>query len=324
MKLSVGSSRGCVSSQTTRKYCVSVLTGEDADDLTVLVNSMKRAFLKTFVDDDRRAKRSRLAELDKSCQEIQKDLQKSRRELQAAGAKVESDLLDGGRLEEFQKHLSRAEVELVAARVRLANLEERPPQAEATNPDPDVVDAQIEKLANKDRKLRELLAEADKLLAYIRNLERISSRPANLPEYKDAVADHQALLQAMARRKRSLRPELERIVRESGEEKLPVENPLEGARREVALYDAQVKELTRRVHEQVNVRTVVDEGHRKLAARRAETAEQKTLEVERLQKVAQITFAEAETIQAELNGPVAAVAMEDAELAERLPLDETK
>jgi Mrp family chromosome partitioning ATPase len=69
---------------------------------------------------------------------------------------------------------------------------------------------------------------------------------------------------------------------------------------------------------------VIEEGRRKLAARRAETMEQKTQEVERLQKIARVTFAEAEAIRAELNGPVAAVALEDAEVAERLPVDESK
>jgi polysaccharide biosynthesis transport protein len=299
------------------------LTGEDADDLPAMVNGVKKAFLKTYVEDDRRAKRSRLAEMDKSYKEILKELVKSRKELQATGARAESDLLDGGRLEEFQKELSRAEIELVAARVKLASLQENPPK-EAEKADIEITDAQIEKLANKDRKLRDLQAQADKLLAYIRNLERISSKPATLPEYKDAVADHQSLLQAIARRKRSLRPELEKLIRESTEEKLPVENPLEVAKREVALYEAQVKELSKRVHEQVSARSVINEGRQKLALRRAELAEQKTQEVERLQKTADTTFAEAEAIRKELNGPVAAVALEDAELAERLPLDETK
>ena len=300
------------------------LTGEDADDLPTLVNGVKKAFLKTYVEDDRRAKRSRLAEMDKSYKEVQKELIKSRKELQSATvSKVDGDLLDGGRLEEFQKQLSRAEVELVAARVRLTSLQENPPK-ESEKADVEITDAQIEKLASKDRKLRDLQAQADKLLASIRNLEHLSSMPAKLPEYKDAIADHQVLLQAIARRKRSLRPELERIIRDSVEEKLPVESPLEVARREVALYDAQVRELGKSVHEQVNARSVISEGRQRLAVRRAELVEQKNQEVERLQKTSDTTFAEAEAIRKELNGAVAAVALEDAEFAERLPLDETK
>ena len=300
------------------------LTGENADDLPALVNGVKKAFLKTYVEDDRRAKRSRLAEMDKSYKEIQKELVKSRKELHAATvSKVDGDLLDGGRFEEFQKQLSRAEVELVAARVRLNSLLENPPK-EAEKADVEITDAQIEKLASKDRKLRDLQAQADKLLASIRNLERLSSKPASLPDYKDAVADHQALLQAIARRKRSLRPELERIIRDSVEEKPMVENPLDIAKREVALYEAQVKELGKRVHEQVDAHAVISEGRQKLAVRRAEQVEKKTQEVERLQKTSDTTFAEAEAIRKELNGAVAAVAMEDADIAERLPLDETK
>ena len=50
-----------------------------------LVNAAKKAFLKSYVEDDRRAKRSRLAELDKSYKErLKKELAKSRKELQAA------------------------------------------------------------------------------------------------------------------------------------------------------------------------------------------------------------------------------------------------
>lgn len=302
-----------------------VLTGAAAEELPVLVNGVKAAFIKTYVEDDRRAKRSRLAELDKNYKETQKDLLKNRKELQQAVAnKIETDPLDGGRLEQFQKQMSRAEVELVAARVRLENLQRNPPQETVTKPDADLLDAQIDKLANKDRRIREMRAEADRLLVYIRELERISAKPAKLPEYKDAVADHQSLLQAIAKRKRSLHPELEKLIREAGEEKPQADNPLDVARREVALYDAQVKELGRRIKEQVSARAVIEEGRRKLAARRAETMEAKTQEVERLQKISQVTFNEAEAIRTELNGPAAAVALEDADVAESLPVDETK
>ncbi len=206
----------------------------------------------------------------------------------------------------------------------MASLQDNPPQETETKPDADVVEAQIERLASKDRKMREMQAQADHLLAYVRNLEHISSNPGKLPEYKDAVSDHQALLKAIARRKRSLRPELERIVREAGEEKPQGDNPLDVAKREVALYEAQVKELGRRIKEQVTARTILEEGRRKLAVRRAETFEAKTQEVERLQRISAATFAEAEAIRAELNGPAAAVALDDAELAEALPLDESK
>ncbi|HEV8058326.1 MAG TPA: hypothetical protein VGP68_00515 [Gemmataceae bacterium] len=301
-----------------------VLAGESAEELPVLVNAVKSVFLKTYVDDDRRTKRSRLTELDKSYKETQKDLLKSRKELQAAGNKVESEFADGGRLEEFNKQMSRAEVELVAARVRLANLQENPPQETETKLDADVLDAQIERLASKDRKLREMQAQADQLLAYVRNLEHISSNPAKLPEYKDAVSDHQTLLKAIARRKRSLRPELERIVREAGEDKPQGDNPLDVAKREVALYEAQVKELGRRIKEQVAARTILEEGRHRLAVRRAEIVEAKTQEVERLQRISAATFAEAEAFRAELNGPAAAVALDDAEQAEPLPLDDSK
>jgi capsular exopolysaccharide synthesis family protein len=300
------------------------LVGEAADELPILVNAVKSAFIKTYVEEDRRAKRSRLAELDKSYKENQKDLLKNRKELSAANTKMDGDLLDGGRLEEFQKQMSRAEVELVGARVRLASFEENPLQETATKPDANVIEAQIERLASKDRKLREMRAEADRLLEYIRDLERISAKPSKLPEYQDAVSDHQALLQAIARRRRSLRPELERIIRQAGEEKAPIDNPLDVARREVALYEAQVKELGRRIKEQVSARAVIEEGRRKLASRRAETVEQKTQEVERLQRIGQAIFAEAEALRTELNGPVAAVALDDADHAERLPVDETK
>ncbi len=299
------------------------LVGAEADELPPVVNAVKRAFLKSYVDDDKRAKRSRLAELDRAYKEAQKDLLKNRKELQAATNKVETDSLDAERLSEFQKQKARAEVELVAARVRLASLQGEP-QSKEPKTDAEALDAQIEVMANKDRKIREMQAQADHLLVYIRELERISAKPSKLPEYSDAVADHQALLLAIVRRKRSLRPELQKIIREKEESKEPVEDPLENARREVVLYEAQLKELTKRIGEQVAARAVLDEARRKLSTRRAETAEQKSLEIERLEKAAQVTFAEAETIRKELNGPVAAVALDDADHAEALPIDHSQ
>ncbi|CAN5592313.1 hypothetical protein BH10PLA2_BH10PLA2_11020 [soil metagenome] len=301
------------------------LTGENGEELPVIVNAIRSAFLKTYVDDDKKAKRTRLSELDKTYKENQKELLKTKKELLAASHPVATDPLDGGRLEEFQKQKARAEIELIAARVRLKNLETNPPEEKAPKVDEEALDAQIEVMANKDKKIRQLREEADKQLAYIRQVEHLSAKPAKLPDYKDAVADHQAILVAIARRKRSLRPELEKIIREQAEEKIPqVENPLNVAKREVLLYESQVKELTKRVQEQVGAHRVIDEGRRTLANRRAEITEQKTQEVERLERVGQITFAEAEAIRKELNGPPAAVAMDDADHVETLPIDETR
>jgi Mrp family chromosome partitioning ATPase len=301
------------------------LTGENGAELPVIVNAIRTAFLKTYVDDDKKAKRSRLTELDKTYKENQKELLKTKKELAAASHPVPTESLDGGRLEEFQKQKARAEVELIAARVRLKNLETNPPEEKAPKVDDEAIDAQVESLANKDRKIRQLREDGDKLMAYIRELERNAVKPAKLPEYKDAVADHQAILLAIARRKRSLRPELEKIIHEQADEKAPqLENPLSVAKREVALYESQLKELTKRVQEQASAHKVIDEGRRTLANRRAEITEQKTQEVERLERVGQITFAEAEAIRKELNGPPAAIAMDDADHVETLPIDESR
>ena len=96
----------------------------------------------------------------------------------------------------------------------------------------------LKNMLNKDHKLRDLQTQADELFASIRKLEHLSSKPDKLPEYKDAIADHQKC-PGNAKRKRSLRPQVERILRDSVEEKPPVENPLDIAKREVALCDAQ-------------------------------------------------------------------------------------
>ncbi len=300
------------------------LTGEAGEDLPVIVNAVRVAFIKSYVEDDKKAKRGRLTELDKSYKETQKELLKVRKELLVAARPMETDSLDAGRLEEFQKQKARAEVELVAARSRLANLQANPPKEKETKLDEEELDALVEKLANKDRKILDLQAQGDKLLRYIRELERVSSKPAKLPEYNDAITEHQAVLGAIKRRKRSLRPELEKLIREQIEEKAPAENPVDNARREVLLYESQLKELTKRVGEQVAARKILQESRHDLASRRAEITEQKTLDVERLERVSQVTFNEAEVLRKELNGAVAAVAVDEADHVELLPVDESR
>ena len=88
------------------------LTGESGEDLPVIVNAIRAAFIKSYVEDDKKAKRSRLAELDKSYKETQKELGKVRKELAAAGRPMETDSLDAsGRVSSEGSR----EVELVAA-----------------------------------------------------------------------------------------------------------------------------------------------------------------------------------------------------------------
>ena len=120
-------------------------------------------------------------------------------------------------------------------------------------------------------------------MRYIREIERISSKPSKLPEYNDAITEHQAVLVAIKRRKRSLRPELEKLIRERTEEKVPAEDPVDNARREVLLYESQLKELSKRVQDQVAAKNVLQESRRNLASRRAEITEQKAQDVERLE-----------------------------------------
>jgi succinoglycan biosynthesis transport protein ExoP len=300
------------------------LTGQSREDLPLIVNAIRGAFLKSYVEDDKKARRGRLAGLDRSYQEIQKELAKVRKELLAAGRPMETDSLDGGREEEFQKQKARAEIELVAARLRFANLQANPPQEKAARLDEDELDARIDKLANKDRQILELQAQGDKLLRSIRELERIAAQPAKLPEYTDAVAEHQAILVAINRRKRSLRPELEKRIHDEAGEQASAENPLDNAIREVQLRESQVTELSKRLQEQVAVKNVLQESRRNLASRRAETSEQKTQDAERLERAAQVAFAKAEILRKELNGPVAAVAVDAADHVELLPTDESR
>ena len=290
----------------------------------MIVNAIRASFIKSYVEDDRKAKRSRLAELDKSYKETQKELGKVRKELAAAGRPMETDSLDAGRLEEFQKQKARAEVELVAARSRLANLQANPPQEKTTKLDEEQLDALVDKFANRDRKILELAGQSDRAhalyprdrahlfetlqAARVQRRHNRTSRPFSSPSSAASAA---------------CVPELEKLIRERTEEKAPAEDPVDNARREVLLYESQLKELSKRVQDQVAAKNVLQESRRNLAStgrnRRA-----KTQDVERLERVSQITFSEAEAIRKELNGAVAAVAVDEADHVELLPVDESR
>lgn len=293
------------------------LDGTDAEQLPALVNAVQSAFVRVFVDQERQTQRARMGELEKQYKDLQKDLVRSRRDLQMADSKMDEDKTLQPQLEEYQKQLARAEVELVSARARLAGLKDTATKDAPTAAEEEEVAKTVDKFLDKDQKLREMKEEADQILVRIRNLERVSPQPRRLVEYTDSIDAHQAILRAMERRRRAIRPAVERKVREIIEDNRE-ETPLEKARNEVALYEAQVKDLKQRVKDKSKAVAVLGEGRRMLAARRSETIAEKTQEIEKLDKQSRTLLEQADRIRSELNRPLPAIKLDAATTAEMI------
>lgn len=291
------------------------LDGTDAEQLPGLVNAVQSAFVQIFVDQERQTQRSRMLDLEKQYKEVQKELVRNRRDLHMADNKIDEDKTLQPQLEEYQKQLARAEVDLVSARSRLAGLKDTATKNAPTAAEEEEVAKTVEKFLDKDQKLRAMKEEADQILARIRGLERVSPQPRRLVEYTDAIDAHQSILRAIERRRRAIRPAVERKVRDIFEDNRE-ETPLEKARNEVALYEAEVKDLKQRVKDKSKAVAVLGEGRRMLAARRSETIAEKTQEIEKLDKQSRSLLERSDRIRAELNRPLPALKLDAATTAE--------
>ncbi|MDB5311618.1 MAG: capsular exopolysaccharide biosynthesis protein [Gemmataceae bacterium] len=186
------------------------LAGSDPQELPVLVNAVKDAYLREVVEAEagRRVKRKDF--LTRAADECEKRLAALRGELAegqkaAAGTGSVDDRLSLERFRILQNELFRTELELQRSRVHAA-LQSRPRGAEPVD------DALVDGLALQDPIVQQGQGQVDQLTRTIGDWEQTMNDPGAHPKYLALKKDRHAALAAVEARKAALREQYVHIA----------------------------------------------------------------------------------------------------------------
>jgi capsular exopolysaccharide synthesis family protein len=313
------------------------LTGEVPNDVVVLLNATKEAYLREVADQARAERESRIAFHETSYKDLQQQLGESREALQRAATDGGALLAEKERqaqslLSEYQKELARAEASRIKASVRAAALKKVPrpaspgditPAGNPTGGPPreDVIKGVVESELGKEYDVqgyRKRLTAVEQAMA---SIESITTRPSGLEEYREYQEEQRSLLDKIDKRRRVLRPLVEDQMRAAT---APggvayAADAVTQAEEDLKLIQAEYDELSGKVAQQARALNTLEVARSRAAMEQVEAMSQKKKDVDRLDKLSASVLDQLEAARLELKQPPRVTSVQDAQEAELVP-----
>jgi Mrp family chromosome partitioning ATPase len=292
------------------------LEGSAPDRLPALVNAVKNAYLKIHVERERAKSRGRLETLDRLYKDAALKLDSARRDLQRAAAEENPKKLEEQqvlpRLQAYEKQRDAVEIQLIRARLHQAMV-----KSTGAAKKPSGSQYLMQELLESDPELAVMKQKAMQILDHIRAIERVAARPSKLIEYKDLVQTHQELRKSMAKRRALLTP----LVRDEVLSRTSVadtKSEIEKSQEEVTVLEGEARALKNLVEKDTLALKELHKTSRAGERKQTEYVEDRRAEITRLEKASMALLAESESLRRELNGPVPARSLEDAQAAQAI------
>jgi len=279
------------------------LTGDNPEQIRLLVNGIKDAYLKEVVEAEQADKQRELDIKTKQYQRLRQDLVAAQHGLPQGisqggiNLKPEEQQRLTEEYEAYQKQLTQLELDLMRARLQRKVYETKGMTAAKRNVPKEVIDASVE----KDPLIQKYLQEAATLEDWIVKYERIAQRPEDVENYR---SQHKHLLEKLAKQREQARPIIQKQLEgQALGAYLDTENK---AKADQEILEEEKKVLNEMVESRFS-------QIKKMSASLV-PAELRRFEIERLQTITRYVGEEMEAVKVELAAPRRAVSLQDAEV----------
>ena len=278
------------------------LTGDNPEELRLLVDGVKDAYLKEVVEAERAEKQKELEIKTKAYDNLRTKLIAAQRgqPLDGVGGDVSLRPEEQQRLlneyEAYQKQLTQIEVDLMRSRLQRKVFENKG-LAVRGQVSKEAIDAAVE----HDPLIQRYVQEAAKLEAWIVDYERIAQRPEDVQDYRD---QHKTLLEKLAKQRDRARPIIQKQL--EGQALGAYLESEKKAQTDQELLEEEKKFLNEMVESRFS-------QIKKLTASLV-PSELRKFEIERLQTITRYVGEEMEAVKVEMQAPRRAVSLQDAEV----------
>jgi capsular exopolysaccharide synthesis family protein len=278
------------------------LTGDNPEELRLLVDGVKDAYLKEVVEAERAEKQKELEIKTKAYDNLRAKLIAAQRgqPLDGVGGDVSLRPEEQQRLlneyEAYQKQLTQIEVDLMRSRLQRKVFENKG-LAVRGQVSKEAIDAAVE----HDPLIQRYVQEAAKLEAWIVDYERIAQRPEDVQDYRD---QHKTLVEKLAKQRDRARPIIQKQL--EGQALGAYLETEKKAQTDQELLEEEKKFLNEMVESRFS-------QIKKLTASLV-PSELRKFEIERLQTITRYVGEEMEAVKVEMQAPRRAVSLQDAEV----------
>jgi capsular exopolysaccharide synthesis family protein len=279
------------------------LTGDNPEQIRLLINGVKDAYLKEVVEAEQADKRRELEIKTQQYNRLRKDLLAAQRgsPVGATQGAVNSKPEEQQRLmeeyEAYQKQLTQLELDLMRTRLQRKVFETKGTAAAKANVPKELIDSALD----RDPLIQRYLQEAAKLEAWIVDYERIAKRPEDVEEYR---SQHKLLLEKLAKQREHARPIIQKQI--EGQALGAYLETEKKAKTDLEILEEEKKILNEMVESRFS-------QIKKISASLV-PAELRKFEIERLQTITRYVGEEMEAVKVELAAPKRAVALQEAEV----------
>lgn len=278
------------------------LTGENPEEIRLLVDGVKDAYLKEVVESERAEKQRELEIKTKVYDNLRNKLVAAQRGTPLDGVvggpslrpEEQQRLLN--EYEAYQKQLTQLELDLMRSRLQKKVYENQGAAAKKQVPK-EVIDAAVE----RDPLIQRYIQEAAKLESWIVDYERIAQRPQDVEDYRN---QHKLLLDKLAKQRDQARPIIQKQL--EGQALGAYLETEKKAQTDLQLLEEEQKllnEITESRFSQI----------KKLTASLV-PSELRKFEIERLQTITRYVGEEMEAVKVEMQAPLRTVSLQAAEV----------
>jgi succinoglycan biosynthesis transport protein ExoP len=279
------------------------LTGDNPEEIRLLVDGVKDAYLKEVVEAERADKQKELEIKTKAYESLRSKLVAAQRGTPLDGAVGDVSLRpeEQQRLlneyEAYQKQLTQLEVDLMRSRLQRKVYQTQAAADSKSQIPKEVIDAAID----RDPLIQRYVQEAAKLEGWIVDYERIAKRPEDVEDYRN---QHKLLLEKLKKQREKARPIIQKQM--EGQALGAYLDSEKKAQTDLTILEEEKKVLNEMVDSRFS-------QIKKLTASLV-PSELRKFEVERLQTITRYVGEEMEAVKVEMQAPKRAVSLQDAEV----------
>jgi capsular exopolysaccharide synthesis family protein len=279
------------------------LTGDNPEEIRLLVDGVKNAYLKEVVEAEQAEKQKELEIKTQAYENLRNKLVAAQRGLPLQGPVTDVSLRpeEQQRLlneyEAYQRQLTQLELDLMRSRLQRKVHQNKDPDAAKKLVSKEAVDTAVE----RDPLIQRYVQEAAKLEAWIVDYERIAQRPQDVEDYRN---QHKLLLEKLAKQRDQARPIIQKQM--EGQALGAYLDSEKKAKADQEILEEEKKLLNEMVESRFS-------QIKKLTASLV-PSELRKFEIERLQTITRYVGEEMEAVKVELQAPRRAVSLQDAEV----------
>lgn len=283
------------------------MKGDHPEEMTVLVNSIVKAYLDEIVNNDYRRRRANLTKVQKVAQEYKDTLEEKRKDLgklmNDVGATAESAIAVRQKFALEQLHVAQMELVRITSELRKAEIQLKSFQAQQLKTGTlAVTEAAVEEALRSHPELKDLQSRRHKAEEDLKVMLRESSWGPGAPAVRNKRAELKDAVDALEAKAKELRPQLREDLRRRM--KLDVNAKSEQLVEKITQLKEEEAQLKAQVEEQSKNTKTITTGSQEII----NTQKQ----IEQTERVSETVSRQAEALNVELRAPERVTVFEEA------------